>query len=280
MCRCIIEILNILRICAPPQKILQQNYKKCGRLPTLNPKDFLFCNSFYNRSLKHPFSYLSTQNMPNTAPHLPEQSSTAQSSTMFNPQYNSFNVASKIVVALERISEAFRVMLWQESKENGLSPLQIQILIFLHFHTHHKNKVSFLAQEFNMTKPTISDAVRVLEQKHLIRKHQDEADTRSYSMTLTDAGKHIANKAASFAERFDAPMLAMSPFEQEMLLGQLLKIIDSFQQQGILTKSGNCFSCIFFQKNAFTSANECSFLKQTLHNADIRVDCPHHEERP
>jgi hypothetical protein len=30
---------------------------------------------------------------------------------------------SKTVVALERISEAFRVLLWDESKKNGLSPI-------------------------------------------------------------------------------------------------------------------------------------------------------------
>ena len=41
-------------------------------------------------------------------------------------------IESRIVVALERISEAFRVLLWNESKENSLSPIQIQILIFIY----------------------------------------------------------------------------------------------------------------------------------------------------
>ena len=35
----------------------------------------------------------------------------------------------KIVVALERIAEAFRVLLWQETKKTGLSPIQLQLLI-------------------------------------------------------------------------------------------------------------------------------------------------------
>jgi hypothetical protein len=57
-------------------------------------------------------------------------------------KYSSFNlneqnqkIESRIVVALERISEAFRVLLWNESKENSLSPIQIQILIFIYFHS-------------------------------------------------------------------------------------------------------------------------------------------------
>jgi DNA-binding MarR family transcriptional regulator len=200
-----------------------------------------------------------------------------QSSTTFNPHYHSFNTASKIVIALERISEAFRVMLWQESKANGLSPLQIQILIFLAFHPALQCKVSYLAQEFNMTKPTISDAVRILEEKKLITKEQSEQDTRSYTMRLTERGNTIAERASSFARKFDAPLLQMPPIEQEALLGQLLSIVDSFHKEGVLTTQRSCYSCAFRGQNGITKTSYCTFLKQSLAQSDIRVDCPHHE---
>ncbi len=110
--------------------------------------------------------------------------------------YSSFNlneqnqkIESRIVVALERISEAFRVLLWNESKENSLSPIQIQILIFIHFHTSEKCKVGYLADEFNMTKATISDSVKVLLLKELVAKETDPVDTRSFSLSLTNEGK-------------------------------------------------------------------------------------------
>ena len=51
----------------------------------------------------------------------------------FDLKRQSTKIESKIVVALERISEAFRVLLWNESKENSLSPIQIQLLIFFTF---------------------------------------------------------------------------------------------------------------------------------------------------
>ena len=66
------------------------------------------------------------------------------------------SIESKIVVALERISEAFRVLLWEEAKEHALSPIQVQLLIFCCFHTEEKRKIGFLAVEFNLTKATIS----------------------------------------------------------------------------------------------------------------------------
>src|SRR5690554_5951150 len=109
-------------------------------------------------------------------------------------------IESRIVVALERISEAFRVLLWNESKENSLSPIQIQILIFIYFHSTEKCKVGYLADEFNMTKATISDSVKVLLSKELLTKETDPIDTRSFSLLLTNEGKKIAKKASRSEE--------------------------------------------------------------------------------
>jgi predicted transcriptional regulator len=41
---------------------------------------------------------------------------------------------------------------------------------FLMFHSEEKRKVSYLAEEFNMTKATISDSIKVLEQKKVYSK--------------------------------------------------------------------------------------------------------------
>src|SRR5690606_17262000 len=80
------------------------------------------------------------------------------------------NISSRIVASLERIAQSFRVLLWQESKTHGLTAIQIQVLIFLLFHSGDKRKVSYLADEFNLTKATISDTIKTLEQKALITK--------------------------------------------------------------------------------------------------------------
>lgn len=82
----------------------------------------------------------------------------------FNLAHQNTSVESKIIASLERVSQAFRVLLWNESKEFSLSPIQVQVLIFLLFHSSEKRKVSYLADEFNMTKATISDTIKSLEQ--------------------------------------------------------------------------------------------------------------------
>src|SRR5687767_3898697 len=85
----------------------------------------------------------------------------------------------KIVAGLERIALVYRTLLWEESKKFGLSPIQIQILIFTDSHRLPAT-VSYLAEEFNVTKPTISDAVKSLLEKKLVIKIADKIDSRSF----------------------------------------------------------------------------------------------------
>ena len=88
--------------------------------------------------------------------------------SIFNPDQQQKDMSSKIVAGLERISEVFKVLLWNKAKEVGLSPIQIQILLFVAFHKDELCNVSHLAKEFNVTKPIVSDAIKALDKKEMI----------------------------------------------------------------------------------------------------------------
>jgi DNA-binding MarR family transcriptional regulator len=196
--------------------------------------------------------------------------------SLFDLNWQNKKVESKIVVALERISEAFRVLLWNESKENALSPIQIQILIFLLFHSKEKCKVSYLAQEFNMTKATISDSIKLLLQKGLIEKLDDLTDTRSYIIGLTIAGKQIAEKSANFAFAIEKPLTTLSEGQKEVILSSLLKLIQELNRAGIITVQRMCFTC-----NHYIFENDghyCKLLQSKLKNNELRIDCEEHEQ--
>ncbi len=193
----------------------------------------------------------------------------------FNLNNQNQKIESRIVVALERISEAFRVLLWNESKENSLSPIQIQILIFIHFHSLEKCKVGYLADEFNMTKATISDSVKVLLAKELVSKETDPIDTRSYSLSLTDEGQKITKKASLFASSVEQPIEKLTKEQKTIMLNGLLKLILDLNKSGIITIQRMCFTCSFY--NAENGTHYCNLLKTKLTESEIRVDCPEHE---
>ena len=141
----------------------------------------------------------------------------------FDLNHQNRNTESKIIASLERISQAFRVLLWQQSKEHSLSPIQVQVLIFLLHHSNEKRKVSYLADEFNMTKATISDTVKTLEQKGLISKEFEPEDTRSYIINLTEKGKNIAHKTSLFTKEIRTPIERIEAGDKENLLDVLWK---------------------------------------------------------
>lgn len=58
----------------------------------------------------------------------------------FDLEHQNSSIESKIIASLERVSQAFRVLLWNESKEFSLSPIQVQVLIFLLHHSEQKGK--------------------------------------------------------------------------------------------------------------------------------------------
>lgn len=197
----------------------------------------------------------------------------------FNLEHQNESIESKIVVSLERIAQAFRVLLWQESKEHSLTPIQVQVLIFLHYHSEEKCKVSYLADEFNMTKATISETIKTLENKKLIHKEFEPQDTRSYFIRLTGKGKRIADQTSLFSKEIFRPIDKLRQDDKENLLFSLLDIIRHLNKSGVITIQRMCMTCQHYQVSA-REQHYCKLLHQKLHVSDLRIDCPEHLENP
>jgi len=194
----------------------------------------------------------------------------------FDLDHQNTSLESKIVASLERVSQAFRVLLWNESKEFSLSPIQAQVLIFLLHHSSEKRKVSYLSDEFNMTKATISETVKTLEQKQLIEKRYEPHDTRSYIIHLTKAGEIIAKKTSFFANQIQIPIDNLPSADKEKLFLSLLEIIHHLNQTGIITIQRMCSTCHFYNSD---KGHFCQLLNQKLADEELRVDCEEHSQQ-
>ncbi len=196
----------------------------------------------------------------------------------FNPKQQEANLSDKIVVGLERIAEVFKVLLWEKAKSVGLSPIQIQILIFTAYHKQDLCNVSHFAKEFNVTKPTISDAIKVLDKKGMIIKDHSSADSRSYSITLSDVGHDIIAQTFNFSNPLKKQVDGFSQPELESLFETLSQLIFKLNKNGILRVQRTCFGCKYFEKN--NGINYCNLLQKPLETNEIRLDCLEFEEKP
>ena len=195
--------------------------------------------------------------------------------SVFNTEFQQKDITSKIVVSLERISEVFKSLLWTYAKTIGLSPIQIQLLIFIAYHKKSLCNVSYLANEFNITKPTVSDAVKVLHTKKLVKKAYSSKDSRRYSILLTAKGKKIVVHTEDFAKPIKHEVDKIKDKELEILYKSLNRLIYKLNKKGILTVQRTCYACSFYKKTK--KKHYCNLLDKELHTTEIRVDCPEFE---
>ena len=188
----------------------------------------------------------------------------------FDPIIQEKDLTSKLVVGFERLSEVFRVLLWEKSKETGLSPIQIQILLFIKHHDTSLANVSQLSREFNLKKPTISDAIKVLFEKDFITKEIGE-DARAYTIHLSNKGDDLAATLQTFDNPLRKTIESLKSSEQKALYEGLIKIIFELNKAGIIEVQRTCFGCKFHQRKG--ESHYCSFINKSLNNSDLRLDC-------
>ncbi|MFN3135029.1 MAG: MarR family winged helix-turn-helix transcriptional regulator [Candidatus Kryptonium sp.] len=195
---------------------------------------------------------------------------------VFDPIEQSENIDSKIIAGLERISRVFRLLLWDISKDENLSPIQIQFLIFLLYNKPSRRRITDIANEFNLTKATVSDAISSLEEKNFIEKDKNAEDKRSYTLKLTPKGKKLAKQLSTWADVLKNNLKNFNRGEKEAILKFILNLIESLYEAGIITIQRMCFSCLYFQKDAYPNSNaphHCNFLNKPLSIVALRLDC-------
>jgi len=200
--------------------------------------------------------------------------------SVFDPDAQHDDPDAKIVAALERLSQAFRVLLWDEAQPRGLSPVQIRILVHLKHHGPSLRRVGRLAEEFDLAPPTVSDAVSTLEKKGLVRKTTSPRDRRVSILELTDDGERRAEELSGWAEAVREAVARFPEEEKVATMGFLLRLIASLQQAGVVTVARMCVTCRFFGQDEGPgegAPHYCHLLEKPLRMDDLRVDCPEHE---
>ncbi len=194
--------------------------------------------------------------------------------SVFNLEFQNQHLDGKITAGLEKLSSVFRILLWEQAKQIGLSPIQIQILIFLKYHRSEFLTVSYIAKEFGLTKATISDAIRILEQKTLIIKQRTSLDNRSFSLILTSTGNAMVADTENFANQIQSIISNINQVDKEALWKTIFQLIFQLNQSDVITVQRMCFTCRHYEGKEGT--HFCKLLHIPLPAVNLRIDCPEH----
>ena len=183
----------------------------------------------------------------------------------------------KLVESLERLSRVFKVILWEEAKRAGMSPLQVQILLYLHENTRRPGGVSRLAMEFGLTQATISDAVRSLEEKGYLSKLVRPEDRRLKELKLSLRGHRLAIRAQKRRDRLESKVGTAPVDRKQETLQFLMELIRELQKDGLLTDMRLCFSCSNFEARPGGAGDRefnCTLTQTPLAITDVNFNCP------
>lgn len=149
---------------------------------------------------------------------------------MVQPVFETGDVTARIVTGLEQIGEHIQGLIRAQAQEHGLSPLQIRILIFLHFYEQQAT-LSTLAASFMLTKATLSVTLRSMEQKELISRKTLPGDRRSSVIELSEWGRRIAHVAGFYPEPLKKIVAPMDHAEKKLLLDIIEGMVSKLEQQ-------------------------------------------------
>lgn len=189
------------------------------------------------------------------------------------------NIESKILNGLERLSETLKSLLWEQAKIHGISPIQIQIILFVSNHRNKLSNVSYLAKEFNVSKATISDAVKILLKKELLEKDYSPTDNRRYNLTITSKGTTMVSQLSTYAMPLTEELSSFGKTELHEIFQTISKLIYQLNQRGIIQVQRTCYNCKYYSGNR-KSKHFCNLLESQLKKHEIRLDCQEFEELP
>ncbi len=192
------------------------------------------------------------------------------------------SLQERVTAGLAKIAMAIKSRAWRESGHHWLPPLQAQTLRLLHRRGPQETTVSVIADELAVTMPTVSEMLRVLLAKGLVKKTQSKEDHRVYRIQLTPKGRHEAGRLSEWPY-LKAATADLSQAEQVTLLRATLKVIRGLQDQGEISVARMCVSCQYFRPNKHKDAgnpHHCDYVNAPFGDQLLRIDCPDHLSAP
>lgn len=139
-------------------------------------------------------------------------------------------------------------------------------------HAGEQVGVARLADELQVSKPTISDSVKLLVERKRLKRVSDKADARAHTLKTTAAG----NKELATNSPLDRAVAKISTTGKEAMLLGLLGVLEGLFNAGDMNVQRMCWTCKHYQGDR-NGKHRCMLLRKDLSVVELRTDCAEHE---
>jgi DNA-binding MarR family transcriptional regulator len=175
---------------------------------------------------------------------------------------------------LERVCNLLRMEARAFGLKYGLQPVQIEALKYLTQCNRYSDTPQAVGEYLGLTKGTVSQSLKALEQKGFLTKHPDKEDKRLIHLTPTLKGRNLIKKATQAKDL--GPALATTHSVTTTELAQTLRsVLRGIQEVNGRKAFGACYTCRFNETNFQGSV--CGLTHEPLSRQDVQLLCREHQ---
>jgi len=176
---------------------------------------------------------------------------------------------------VERLSEILRIDARQAVAKHGLQPIQLEILHYLSISNQFSDTLMAVTEYLGQTKGTVSQTLKVLENKALLIKFQDKNDKRITHLKVSASGKRLLNNTIP-TSLFVKAGEELSDTKQSEIAASLKLLLTTLLQASEMKTFGLCHTC---QHNSKTKDGSyfCNLVQQPLTVDNTLLICREHK---
>jgi DNA-binding MarR family transcriptional regulator len=169
---------------------------------------------------------------------------------------------------LERLSSLHRSQMRKAANAEGMQLVQIEILQYLALSNRYSNTAQALSEYLGQTKGSISQSLKCLEERNLVKRKPCNEDGRLVRLYLTTKSKEVIKRIEK--------RLTPDINDDEKTIAAFKSILTTWQRQKDQKGFGQCRSCRFNVDNGDGSFL-CGLTGEPLKKSETTLICREHE---
>ncbi|MCE9685622.1 MarR family winged helix-turn-helix transcriptional regulator [Shewanella sp. AS16] len=175
---------------------------------------------------------------------------------------------------VERLNSLLRSWQRDDAQVSTVPAVQLSALRYLSICNHYSDTVTGVTEYLGLTKGTVSQSLKALEERQWLVKRLDPKDKRIVHLRPTQTGLALIQRLATLQVLENA--LAQLGAEAEQQLTVLLhELLTQMQQQESRKSFGICSSCRFHQHR--DGRPFCGLTREPLPDDAIGLICREHQ---